>query len=237
MGRRHQLINSVIHIIDHNRDGSYRTRHDRQTALIAMMKELYGLGYQLNHIRYVKTKHVWKLAEHWQSHHISVGSIKNRLCHIRWLAGKINKANIVPSNDQLKIAKRSYVSDTNESRQLTAEELSRIAEPRMRLSLRAQMLFGLRVEESLKIQPRLADQDDKLYLIPIAISFKVYSSTVWSIAIAPTLYFLKSHSKRCMRHRQWHHNFYNNDWRDDVFLSTPKLAPWHSVLAHKEAKE
>ncbi|MCP4473092.1 MAG: hypothetical protein GY821_00660, partial [Gammaproteobacteria bacterium] len=40
-------------------------------------------------------------------------------------------------------------------------------------------------------------------LIPIAISFTVYSSTVWSIAIAPTLYFLKSHSKRCMRHRQW----------------------------------
>ena len=43
--------------------------------------------------------------------------------------------------------------------------VERIADPTMRLILRGQQLFGLRVEESLKIQPHLADAGQYLHVI------------------------------------------------------------------------
>ncbi len=100
----------------------------------------------------------------WKKDEISVGTMKNRLSHLRWLLGKLNKVEIIPSNDQLGIEKRQYVTHQDKSRELTKEDLSHIKSPLMQQSLKAQRLFGLRVEESLKIQPFVADQETKLYI-------------------------------------------------------------------------
>ena len=111
MSRRTKFINSVIHIIDHNRDGSYRTQNDRRKYLISMAGHLYQAGFQLEHVRFLKSKHIWSLVDTWKADAITAGTMKNRLSHLRWLLGKLNKVDIIPSNDQLGVEKRQYVSN------------------------------------------------------------------------------------------------------------------------------
>lgn len=161
MGLRRQFVNSFIHIIEHNRDGSFRTKNDRRRDLVAMANSLCSMQYQLKHAMYVTTRHVWALVNLWKQEEISSGTMKNRLSHIRWLMGKLSHEDLVPSNEKLGIEKRQYVTNEDKSRELTSEDLDHIHDPLMRLSLKAQELFGLRVEESLKIQPYLADHRGK----------------------------------------------------------------------------
>ncbi len=163
MSKKQKLINSVIHVLAHNRDGSYRTRADRQQYLIKMANDLYHAGFQLDHIRYLKAKHIWHIVHSWQGQ-ISSGTMKNRLSHIRWLLGKFNQQDRVPANDQLGIQKRQYVTHEDKSRELTPNDLSKIKDPGMQLSLQAQVLFGLRVEESLKIKPFVAGLGEQLFI-------------------------------------------------------------------------
>ena len=42
-----------------------------------------------------KPKHVEKLVERWLAEQLASGTIKNRMSHLRWLAQKIGKENIV----------------------------------------------------------------------------------------------------------------------------------------------
>jgi site-specific recombinase XerD len=164
MGRRQKFVNSAIHIVEHNRDGSFRTKNDRGKYLVAMTNSLYSAGFQLEHVKFIKTKHIHALVALWKKEDISPGTMKNRLSHIRWLLGKLGHAHLVPSNDELGIEKRRYVTNEDKSRELSIEDLDHIHDPRMRLILRGQELFGLRVEESLKIQPHLADQKNHLFI-------------------------------------------------------------------------
>ena len=56
------------------------------------------------------------------------------------------------------------MTNQDKSRNLTEQELDSIYEPFRKMSLEGQKLFGLRVEESLKIQPFVADKGDRLFL-------------------------------------------------------------------------
>lgn len=164
MSRKHQLINSAINIMAHNRDGSYATRDDRRKVIIQSLKEIYAKGYQLNHVRYVKQKHIRWLVAHWRERQLSTGTVKNRLSHIRWLFAKINRELTVPSNEKLGIPQRVYVKNIDRSRELSQQDLSKVPDLLMRLSLEGQRLFGLRTEESLKIQPHIADVGNSLLI-------------------------------------------------------------------------
>lgn len=166
MSLKHKFINSAIQVLKHNKDGSYRTQNDRRVVIMDVVKSIYAAGYQLEHVRYLKRRHVQHMIAQWQnSGAVGAGSLKNRLSHIRWLMRKLNKENVVPNNDALGIPKRRYVTNEDKSRELIAGDLKRIADPTMRLILRGQQLFGLRVEESLKIQPHLADAGQYLHVV------------------------------------------------------------------------
>lgn len=164
MSRKHQFIGSLINIIKHNRDGSFRTQNDRRESLMYIVKSLYKDGYQLEHVKYIKRRHIEHLVKKWLNEEISIGSIKNRMSHLRWLTEKLSTSYIIPSNDELKIPKRIYISQKDKSRELNEEHLEKISNRYMQLSLQGQKLFGLRQEESLKLKPFIADQGDKLYL-------------------------------------------------------------------------
>jgi hypothetical protein len=87
------------------------------------------------------------------------------MTELRWWAEKIGKANVVAkSNDAYGIADRRYVTNVSKARPLTAGDLARITDPYSRVSLQLQAAFGLRREESLKIQPVWADRGDRLVL-------------------------------------------------------------------------
>ncbi|PIQ42722.1 MAG: hypothetical protein COW05_08315 [Gammaproteobacteria bacterium CG12_big_fil_rev_8_21_14_0_65_46_12] len=67
MSNRHKFVGSLITILKHNKDGSYRTQNDRSKSLIEIAKQLYQDGYQLEHIRQLKPKYIWHLVESWKS--------------------------------------------------------------------------------------------------------------------------------------------------------------------------
>ena len=156
---------SVIQIIRHNQDGSYKTRADRRVSLLKTLDDLIAGGYQLEHVRYIKQRHIKYLVNRWlKEDELGSGRVKNKMSHVRWLMDKLGRANVVPSNDELNIPKRIYVSNTDRSCELTQENLDKIPDDYMQMSLKAQQLFGLRMEESLKVQPFVADQGDQFFV-------------------------------------------------------------------------
>jgi len=165
MSKKHQMVSSVIVAIKNNKDGSYRTQDDRRHALINIAETLHGLGYKLDHLRFMKPKHVHALVQVWKASGDSPGSMKNRMSHLRWLMRKFDgKIHMVPSNDVLDIPKRVYVSNRDKSVVLSEADVNQIKDPLMRHSLKGQELFGLRMEESVKLQPFIADAGQFLYV-------------------------------------------------------------------------
>jgi len=122
------------------------------------------MGYKLDSAKFIRTRHIYKLVEQWKINGDGAGTLRNKTAAIRWLMEKFNKAQVVPSNSKLKIPKRQHVTNEDKSRTLTKEDLDKINKPLRKMSLRGQALFGLRVEESLKIQPFVADQGNRLFL-------------------------------------------------------------------------
>jgi hypothetical protein len=87
------------------------------------------------------------------------------MAELRWRAEKTGKANVVAkSNDAYRIPDRRCVTNISKARQLTSRDLSRVIDPYSQTSLRLQATFGLRREESIKIQPAWADRGDRLVL-------------------------------------------------------------------------
>ena len=83
---------------------------------------------------------------------------------MRHLTTKINKANIIGSNQQLKIPARSYAPKFN--RAVFHPDFKDVSDSYVRHSLELQRVFGLRREEAMKIKPWQADLGDTLKLQP-----------------------------------------------------------------------
>lgn len=147
-----------------NRENSFTTHADRRLILNLFAKNLISLGYSLRNISGLKQKHIYAVIKQWQDKKLAVATIKNRMAALRRLCDKINKKNLVPTNGQLNIGRRSYVPKRN--RAVLNPDFSKISNPYLRVSLELQRVFGLRREESLKIKPHLADKNDRLELLP-----------------------------------------------------------------------
>jgi hypothetical protein len=140
-------------------DGSFATQQDRSRTLSMVADQLQAMGYQHLTPGGLKPKHIDALVACWQSEGLATGTLKNRMAHLRWLAEKIGKQNIVArTNDAYGIADRVYVTNESKARELTREQLQRVTDPYCTLSLQLQAAFGLRREESLKLQPAVADR-------------------------------------------------------------------------------
>jgi len=93
--------------------------------------------------------------------------MKNRMSAIRWWARKVNKQNVVArSNDHYGLPRRQYVTGASKATSIEAEQFRRVTDSYVRMSLELQQAFGLRREEAIKIQPRLADKGKTLWLKP-----------------------------------------------------------------------
>ena len=148
-----------------NRDGSFATQAGRERILTLVANQLREMGFVNMRAQSLKPRHVEKLVERWTAEGLSTGTIKNRMTELRWWAEKIGKTNIVAkSNDVYGIADRRYVTNVSKARDLTSGDLAKITDPYTRASLQLQAAFGLRREESLKIQPGWADRGDTLVL-------------------------------------------------------------------------
>lgn len=164
MSKKHAFKGSFINVLKHNKDGSFSTQASRRKILLQAAESLWQMGYKLDGAKFIRTRHIHKLVEHWKTNGDQAGTLRNKTAVLRWLMEKLNKAQVVPDNNALNIPKRQYVTNTDKSRNLSESDLEKIDKPLRKLSLQAQKLFGLRIEESLKIQPHIADQGDKLFL-------------------------------------------------------------------------
>jgi len=76
-----------------NREGSYGTQRERERTLTLIANQLDALGFKKMYARSLRPKHVERLVAVWTNGHeelgwkpVSIGSIKNRLAHVRWWA-------------------------------------------------------------------------------------------------------------------------------------------------------
>jgi integrase-like protein len=148
-----------------NRDGSYATQVARERILTLIANQLHEMGFRNMTAQSLKPKHVEALVERWKGEELSTGTLKNRMVELRWWAEKAGKENVVArSNDSYGIADRQLVSSANKARELTPLDVSKVADPYTRTSLKLQAAFGLRREESIKIRPVWSDRGDRLVL-------------------------------------------------------------------------
>lgn len=147
----------LMRLVERNRDGSYATQAARRDVLAQVAHDLKDLGFRTLPATGLKPKHVASLVGRWQATGIAVGTMKNRMSHVRWWAEKVGKQNCVPrTNAELGIGRRTYVTNVSKALVLASGDVEKIADERLRCSVELQQAFGLRREECLKFQPRYA---------------------------------------------------------------------------------
>ncbi|EJR3607536.1 integrase domain-containing protein [Vibrio vulnificus] len=160
------LRHGLVLLMRRNTDGSYASQAARSNILIQIEKQLKGGGYRHLTPHTLKLKHVKFLIEHWQSQGLSIGTIKNRMAHVRWVFEKTGREHLLPkSNEELSIGKRVFSDNTiNKAKTLDVEKLNTISDPYIKTALELQSAFGLRREEALKFSPSIAIKDDRIFL-------------------------------------------------------------------------
>lgn len=166
MAIRHQLQQSIYHLLKHNCDGSHETQSARKSILFQVANDLVNGSYKLRNVHGLKQKHVIYLNQQWKNKNLSAATIKNRNAHLRWLCEKLGKQNVVLSNDQLGVAKRKYVTAENKAIDLKDIDLTKITNKNIFISIHLQYYLGLRREECLKIKPHQSDKGDHIVLQP-----------------------------------------------------------------------
>lgn len=165
MSAKSDLKHSIMQLLKHNKDGSYKTQADRKQRLLFVAEQLIAGGYKIRHIKQLKLKHVRYLVGHWLQQPLSPGTIKNRMTDLRWALAKFDQEDVIPkNNDALGIPKRCYVTQQDKSIVITEADLSKIIDPHVKMSLILQREFGLRREESIKIRINQAVVGDELHL-------------------------------------------------------------------------
>ena len=85
-----------------NRDGSYGTQVQRERMLTLIANQLHDVGYRRMNAKSLRPKHIEALTQYWLQSKSAAGTMKNRMCAIRWWARKVNKQNVVArSNDHV----------------------------------------------------------------------------------------------------------------------------------------
>jgi hypothetical protein len=152
-------------ILLRNRDGSESTQANRWRLCMSIANDLGYLGFKNLDIHNLKQKHVKALIDGWRSRNLTAGAQKNYMVALRWICEKIGKPNLIArSNDAMGIQKRSHLPTVSKGKDVVPDQLARITDPYIVLSLRLQAAFGLRREESMKFTPSFADHGDKIVL-------------------------------------------------------------------------
>lgn len=147
------------------REGSRGTQSKREHMLTLIANQLHEMGYRGMSAHSLKPKHIEALVKHWFAKGLSTGTIKNRMSTIRWWARKVNKQNVVArSNEYYGIPDRRFVAEGSKAKSVTREQLEKVRDEYVRMSLELQQVFGLRREEAIKFQPSFADRGDHLIL-------------------------------------------------------------------------
>lgn len=144
---------------------SYASQADMRHILYRCIKDLHDLGFKLGHIKGLKAKHINALVSYWKQQDKNAGTIKNYMSKLRKVASLLNERDLIkPDNSAYDIKKRAYAPARNKA--IYHLDLTKCADPFIRLSLEGQALFGLRREESMKFTLSEAWQENHLVIKP-----------------------------------------------------------------------
>jgi integrase len=161
----HQLTYELRQLAQQHKEGSYATQANRLHMLMLFGEQLHEAGFKQMHVGDFKPRHVQRLLTLWQAQGLAPGTVKNRLSILRWWAEKVGRTSVVAhDNAQYGIPKRATVAKTSKAKDVSPDQLHRVRNAHVRMSLALQRAFGLRREESLKLRPHQADQGDRLVL-------------------------------------------------------------------------
>ena len=153
---------------------SFKTQSERACALFRCFRDLHALGYKIRNPYCLGGRHVRALMEDWTAAQprtrrwtLSPAMIQTELSHLRTFTGWIGKPGLVlPAEsyvaDPAQVARRS-VATTDRSWTAHAVDAEQVIEAIadhdawVGAQLRLARAFGLRVKETLMIQPRLAE--------------------------------------------------------------------------------
>jgi hypothetical protein len=160
-----KLSYQIKQICDHTKSGSYSSQASRRRRCSIIARDLEACGFRNLDIENMKPKHIEALVACWKERGLAIGTIKNQMIELRRIAGYIGKENIVKrTNREYGIENRTYVTNVSKANEVTKEQLARVTDPYTKASLRLEREFGLRREESIKIEPDWADLGDRLRL-------------------------------------------------------------------------
>ena len=145
-------------------DGSHGTRTARSYALAQIADTLHDLGFKGLRATGLRRKHTVALVQEWKRQGRSIGTMKNRTAHLRWWARHVGRPGVVPSNSELGIANREYVTNEDKSVVLDPGKLALVRDEHVVMALRLEADFGLRREEAIKFTPSRDDRGDRIRL-------------------------------------------------------------------------
>lgn len=155
----------LVKLTARHRENSYNTQRGRSAIVKMMAQQLADMGFSRLKAKNLKEKHALALIERWRGEHLSAGTLKNRMAVLRWVYEKVNKSwMLAKRNSYYGIERRHYQTNVNKAREVTVEDLGRIRNEHVRLSVEMQRQFGLRREEAMKIRAAQADRGSYLML-------------------------------------------------------------------------
>lgn len=175
------FLNQLDRILDrfngkaHGRNGkarrecSVKTRHDREKELKHAFAQLREMGYRLPSPTAIKRKHLYALAKRWQEQGLATRTLHTRFSMLRVFCRWIGKGELVGDIGQYFGGREALVRITagEENKNWTAKgidiqafiEKAKVVDERLALYLALQHHFGLRVKESIELQPLRAIED------------------------------------------------------------------------------
>ena len=151
---RNKTDYQVRMIMKHNRDGSPDRQKFRHRNLMLCVRQLHERGYSTRwDIHRLGRRDVRRLVHSWQKAGLNHRTIANRMVDIRWLAGKLGREHLIPSNRDLRISLRKNTPGwgMNRARELDHARLGKL-DQRARLVTELRREFGLRAQEAMKFQ-------------------------------------------------------------------------------------
>lgn len=150
-----------------------KTEKTRKQTLRLCFRQLRQMGYKLRSPYSLGGRHVEALASKWVGQNLSTSTLHNRLSHLRVFTRWINKPGMVlPPGEypgipptRSGIASRDLSPIGNGIDMAQVLDAVREHEPLFYIAMKFQIEFGLRVAESLMIQPHLQDYGAYLLIV------------------------------------------------------------------------
>jgi integrase len=163
------------------RESADKTRQDMSEHLFKAVRELKEVGMPIRNVSELDSKHVMALIKKWEATPLEWKTIEVRVSSLRRVLDFLNKPNIIPKRgafhkwldeNGVTVHHSRKSRDSETSKAWTAhgvdpqEVMDRVNEgdPLIGLLMELQLAFGLRKQESYKLEPRSSDEGMRLYI-------------------------------------------------------------------------